>query len=267
MPSFDRRELEARVGEILNRRAAVGLAVGVVRDRSLEFFHGHGVADITSRAPVTEDTVFRVASITKTFTAVAVMQLWEQGIVDLDAPANDYLRAYRLIPARPSFRPATVRHLLTHTAGIPEVLHPSDLLKPIFGETVKVGQRMPSLAEYYRRGLRIEAEPGSRFAYTDHAFATLGQIVEDVSGQPFDRYLRESLFEPLGMTHTDLVRIRTDPASPRDRLHPALRWCQGRCRLRDRDRGSRRRLLDHQRHGLATSRLSSAVAPTSTARC
>ncbi len=84
----------------LNRWPAVGLAVGVVRDGRLEFFHGHGLADIASSTPITEDTVFRIASITKTFTAIAVMQLWEQGLVDLDAPANDYLRAYRLIPAK-----------------------------------------------------------------------------------------------------------------------------------------------------------------------
>ena len=151
--------------------------------------------------------MFRIASITKTFTAIAVMQLWEQGLVDLDAPANDYLRAYRLIPAKASFRPATVRQLLTHTAGIPELVHPSGLLRlRILGESVKVGRPMPSLAEYYRGGLRLVAEPGTRFTYSDHGFATLGQIVEDISGKPLDRYFREHIFEPLGMADTDLVR-------------------------------------------------------------
>jgi CubicO group peptidase (beta-lactamase class C family) len=124
MAEVDQLEMKARVGEILNRWPAVGLAVGVVRNGSLDLFYGHGVADIASNTPVTEDTVFRIASITKTFTAIAVMQLWEQGLVDIDAPANQYLRAYRLIPAKASFRPATVRHLLTHTAGIAEVVHP-----------------------------------------------------------------------------------------------------------------------------------------------
>ncbi len=203
----DEFEMKARVNEILNRWPTVGLAVGVVRNGSLEFFHGHGLADIESNTPITEDTVFRIASITKTFTAIAVMQLWEQGLVDLDAPANDYLRAYKLIPAKASFRPATVRHLLTHTAGIREVLHPSGLLRMRdLGETVKLGRPVPSLADYYQGGLRIDAEPGTRFMYTDHGFATLGQIVEDVSGKPLDRYLREHLFEPLGMADTDLVR-------------------------------------------------------------
>jgi CubicO group peptidase (beta-lactamase class C family) len=205
---IDEVELKARVAEILNRHPAVGLAVGVVRDGSLEFFDGHGVADIASNTPITEDTVFRVASITKTFTAIAVMQLWEQGLIDLDAPANDYLRAYRLVPAKAGFQPASVRHLLTHTAGIAEVLRPADVFKPLFGETVKVGQSLPSLAEFYRGGLRIDAEPGTRFTYTDHGPTTLGQIVEDVSGQPFDCYMREQVFEPLGMTSTNLVRTK-----------------------------------------------------------
>ena len=207
MPEVDQLELRARIGRILNRWPSVGLAVGVVRNGGLEFFHGHGFADIASKTPVTEDTVFRIASITKTFTAIAVMQLWEQGLLDLDAPANDYLRAYRLIPAKASFRPATVRHLLTHTAGIREVLHLSGLLRMRdLGETVKLGWPLPSLAEYYRGGLRIDAEPGTRFTYTNHGFATLGQLVSDVSGKSLDRYFREYIFDPLGMNDTDLIR-------------------------------------------------------------
>jgi CubicO group peptidase (beta-lactamase class C family) len=199
-------DMTTSLHEILNRWPTVGLAVGVVRDGSLQSFHGHGVADIASGRPVTEDTVFRVASITKTFTGIAVMQLHEQGLVDLDAPANDYLRAYQLIPARAGFRPATVRHLLTHTAGLGEVRHPFDPFRPDFGESVPAGQPVPSLAEFYRGGLRIHAQPGRRWTYTDHGFATLGQLVADVSGIPLDRYLRERVFEPLGMADTDLVR-------------------------------------------------------------
>jgi CubicO group peptidase (beta-lactamase class C family) len=205
-PGIDELQLQARVREIANRWPAVGLAVGVVRDGSLECFSGHGLADIASGTPITQDTVFRVGSLTKTFTAIAVLQLWEQGLVDLDAPANDYLRAFRLVPARAGFRPATLRQLLTHTAGIGEVLHPTGLFGPLFGETVRAGGPVPSLAEYYQGGLRIQAEPGTRFRYTDHGFATLGELVEDLSGQRLDRYLREHVFQPLGMADTSLVR-------------------------------------------------------------
>jgi CubicO group peptidase (beta-lactamase class C family) len=211
---FDELEVTAKVAEILNRHPAVGLAVGVIRDGSLEFFYGHGVAEVASNTPITEDTVFRIGSLTKTFTAIAVMQLWEQGYVDLDAPANHYLRAYKLAPAQVGFRSATLRHLLTHTAGIAEVQHVSDLLHPEAGPfearppifSVRVGKPMPSLAEYYRGHLPVVAQPGTTFAYSNHGYATLGQIVEDVSGMTLERYFRERIFEPLGMVDTDLAR-------------------------------------------------------------
>ena len=206
MHDIDAPAIQARVDEILNRWPAIGLAVGVVRDGSLRLFQGHGVADIASGTPITEDTAFRVASITKTFTGIAVMQLYERGLVDLDAPANDYLRAYRLVSDRPGFGPATVRHLLTHTAGLGEVLHASDAFRRDFGESVPADRPVPTLAEYYRGGLHVHAEPGSRWTYTNHGFATLGQLVEDVSGTPLPEYLRERVFEPIGMTDTSLVR-------------------------------------------------------------
>ncbi|HET7421399.1 MAG TPA: serine hydrolase domain-containing protein [Candidatus Dormibacteraeota bacterium] len=218
--------LEQRVDEILNRHPAIGLALGIIRNGRLEFFRGHGFADIESKTPITEHTVFRIGSITKTFTGVAVMQLWERGLLDLDAPANDYLRAFKLVPTKASFRPATVRHLLTHTAGIPEIAHRPSAGFWMLDDIVKAGRPVPSLAEYYRDGLRIDVEPGTRFVYTDHDFATLGQIVEDVSGVPFDSYLREHVFKPLGMDHTDVVRserVRSHLASAYDVGSRAIR--------------------------------------------
>jgi CubicO group peptidase (beta-lactamase class C family) len=182
----------------------------VVRNGSLHSFHSHGLQDIASQTPVSKDTVFRIASITKTFTGIAVMQLWEQGLVDLDAPANDYLRAYQLVPTKASWRPATILHLLTHTAGISEQVPRSGILRRDYGESVEMGQPVPPLAEYYRGALRLHAKPGSRFRYGDHSPATLGQIIEDVTGEPLPSYLREHVFQPLGMADTTLVRSEVD---------------------------------------------------------
>ncbi|WP_245664071.1 serine hydrolase domain-containing protein [Nocardia arthritidis] len=193
-----------RIGPVFNRRAVVGAAVAVVRDGRMEFT-GHGLADISRNRPVTEDTIFRIASITKTFTAIAVMQLWERGVIDLDAPASAYLRAYRLVPTDPRFGPVTVRHLLTHTSGVGETAHPRRVLQPDFGESVAPGDPVPPLSQYYRRGLRVHAEPGTRWTYTNHGYATLGQIVADVSGVPLADYLRERIFLPLGMSDTGLT--------------------------------------------------------------
>ncbi len=199
-------DLEASVDQILSRSPAVGLAVGIVENGRLQDFHGHGFADIESGTPITEDTVLRIASITKTFTAIAVMQLREQGLVDLDAPANDYLRAYQLVPAQPWFRPATVRHLLTHTAGLPELYRFRGLFSPDFGESFIAGQPLPSLAKFYGGSLVVHAEPGTRFVYNNHGPSTLGQLVEDVSGEPLHQYFRENIFEPLGMLESNLLR-------------------------------------------------------------
>ncbi len=197
--------LEAAVSSVLSRWPAAGLAVAVVRGDQV-WFHGRGVADVASRAPVDEGTVFRIASITKTFTAIAVMQLWERGLVDLDAPAATYLRGFRLVPARPDFRPPTVRHLLTHTGGVRAVRGPADLFRPAMGWGSPAAGPVPSLGEYYCGGLRVDAEPGTRWAYSNHGFTALGQIVADVSGVPLARYLRENIFAPLGMESTDIVR-------------------------------------------------------------
>jgi len=202
----DHVAMQAKITAMLNRRAAVGLAVGVIRDGRLEFFHGHGLADIAANTPVTKGTVFRIGSLTKTFTAIAIMQLCEQGLIEHDAPAARYLRSYRLAPARPEHGPPTVRQLLTHTAGLPELVHPTRAFKPILGETVPFGQPVPTLAEFYRGQLRLVAEPGTTHAYSNHGFVTLGQIIEDVSDVPLARYVREHIFAPLGMADTDLVR-------------------------------------------------------------
>ncbi len=121
-------------------------------------------------------------------TAVAIMQLRDRGLIDLDGPANTYLRSYRLGPERGDFRPATVRHLLTHTTGIREVRRPSGLLRlRDLGETVPLGMPVPTPAEYYQGHLPIHADPGARFMYTNHGFVTLGQIVADMTGLPLDR--------------------------------------------------------------------------------
>lgn len=198
---------EPDVSAIAGRHAAVGLAMGVIQGGQLRSFLGHGFADIPSHTPVSENTVFRIGSISKTFTAIAIMQLCETGLIDLDAPASEYLHAFALLPARRDHLPPTVRHLLTHTAGLPQLIYPSRALQPVLGETVPHGAKVPTLAEFYRGAIRLIAEPGSRHTYSNHGFATLGQIVEDVTGQDLRDYFTNRIFGPIGMVDTDLVRV------------------------------------------------------------
>lgn len=151
------------------------------------------------------DTVVRIASISKTFTAIAVMQLWEEGLIDLDAPVGEYLRSYRLVATDSSFAPVTVRHLLTHTGGLGELSRPSDMFRPDFGESFGV-ESGPTLAEFYGGVLRVAAAPGTRWVYSNHGTATLGQIVEDVRRRPLRKCFQKHIFDPLGMVDTDLER-------------------------------------------------------------
>lgn len=198
--------VDALVDRIVAHQPAVGLAIGVVRDGRLAYFRGHGRADVASATPITRGTVFRIASISKTFTAVALMQLWEQGLVHLDAPVGEYLTSYRLSARDPGWRPPTLRHLLTHTAGLGELAHPSGLFRPDFGESFRLGVPLPSLAEFYGGELLVHAEPGTRFIYNNHGPSTVGQVVEDVSGVPLGDYFRRQIFDELGMGDSDLVR-------------------------------------------------------------
>ncbi|MGY1708594.1 serine hydrolase domain-containing protein [Geodermatophilus sp. SYSU D00758] len=215
-PTVAEPDLDRAIARTLSRWPSAGLAVAVVREGSPPRFLGRGVADVASGRPVDERTVFRVGSLTKVLTAVAVMQQVERGRVDLDAPAADHLRAFRLVPARADFRPATVRHLLTHSAGVGYWRRRSDLLlHPGVGSGDTARSIVP-LAEYYKDGLPVDVQPGTRWAYSNHGFAALGQLVADVSGEPLDRYLRQHVFAPLGMADTDLLlteRLRAQLAT------------------------------------------------------
>jgi CubicO group peptidase (beta-lactamase class C family) len=201
-------DLEREVDRILGRWAAVGAAVGLVRSGRASDVVTRGVADAASGEEVTPDTAFRIASITKTLTAVAVMTLVEDGLLDLDEPVWRHLHSFRLVGPDGRDQPATLRHLLTHTSGLPEVLSLPRALRADFGESFPASSDLPSLAEYYSGTVRAVAGPGQVFCYTNHGPAVLGQVVEDLTRMPLEAYLRERVLEPWGMRDTDLSQSR-----------------------------------------------------------
>src|SRR5918999_819043 len=205
MPSVSDAELDRLAVGAFNRQPLAGLAVGVVRDGELVYERGLGFAYVDARRPVTADTVFRIGSISKTMTAIAVMQLVEQGRLELDDPVNEHLRGYR-VEHRPGSPPVTIRHLLTHTGGLGELRRLTDVARPTIGLGADPEKSLPALTELYAPVLKAELAPGEKWAYANHGFATLGQLVEDVAGRPFADHVREAVFEPLGMEHTDFLR-------------------------------------------------------------
>jgi CubicO group peptidase (beta-lactamase class C family) len=192
------------VAEAAIDRGVPGLVVGIVDDGAPVLVKAYGKLE--------RENVIRVGSITKVFTAIGIMQLVEQGLIDLDDPVEQHLRAYAFEPAWRS-RPATVREVLTHTGGFGEFRRLREWRATDIPFGVDDGQRIPPLAEFYKDGLRGSTAPGRGYSYANHAFATLGQVVEDVSGLPYDRYIRERILVPLGMTNSDI--LLTDALRPR----------------------------------------------------
>jgi CubicO group peptidase (beta-lactamase class C family) len=190
----------------MNERTAPGLGAGIVKGSETVYAKGFGLADVERGSPVTPKTVFRIGSITKTMTAIGLMRLWERGEFDLDDPVNDYLKGYRVEHPDPAAPPVTFRHMLTHTSGIGELRKYTDLFRPMGGLGAKPGRSAPSPEEYYAGGIRPSVYSGTKWVYANHAFNTLGQLVEDISGEPFAGYMIENVFEPLGMKNTDYVK-------------------------------------------------------------
>lgn len=204
MGQSDSNGLSDIVAELVAAHPTMGLAAVVVRLDQPPQFACYGRSTEFPPRSIDPETVFRIASITKTFTAIAIVQLAEQGLLDLDDPAQSHLKQLRI--HSDGFSAPTLRHLLTHTAGLAELARPWYALLPDFGESRPLDQPLPSLTEFYGGQVKAHAEPGTRFVYTNHAPAILGQVVADVSGLTLADYLRQQVFAPLGMTDTTLTR-------------------------------------------------------------
>jgi CubicO group peptidase (beta-lactamase class C family) len=171
------------------RRQIPGLVLAVVADGRLAAARGYGAAQLDPwRAADPASTIFRVASVSKLVTATAVMQLAEQGRLDLHRDVNAYLRGFR-VPSRHGV--ITLHHLLTHTAGF------DDRLTGIFARPVS--EQEPLRAYLARTMPPTFIEPGRMISYSNHGVALAGLIVEETSGRPFADYVRECILEPLGM--------------------------------------------------------------------
>ena len=195
----DPQEMEAFLDNFLTAQLEEdhipGAVVSVVKDGELFFSKGYGFADLETQKPVTTDqTLFGIGSTSKLFTWTAVMQLWEQGKVDLNADINTYLKDFQ-IPATYD-QPITLAHLLTHTAGFEE------RNERMFITDLKL---IIPLSDYLARFVpkRIYA-PGEVVAYSNYGTALAAYIVEEVSGLPFEQYSEEKIFTPLEMIHTTL---------------------------------------------------------------
>jgi CubicO group peptidase (beta-lactamase class C family) len=214
----------ARITEMMKRHIAAGEISGgvtlVARHGRIAHFEATGVTDIESKKPMTKDAVFRIASMTKPVTGVAIMMMMEEGKLRITDPVSRYIPSFKDLkvavaqphqgpagadePAKlsyysvPAEREVTIRDLLTHVSGLASGPMSNDSIRSA-GLTRKPTD---TLADYIPRLGKslLEFQPGSRWTYSPQAgFDTLGRIVEITSGQPFDQFLRQRVFDPLGI--------------------------------------------------------------------
>ena len=191
---------------------APGLVYGVVVDGKLVHANASGIQDIDSKAPVTPDSLFRIASMSKAFTALAILKLRDEGKLSLDAPAELYVPEMKgwTYPTSDSPR-ITVRNLLTHSAGFVE--------DNPWGDRQQVIPE-PEFTAMLEAGLPFSRAPGLAMEYSNLGYATLGRIISNVSGTRYQDYIRREIMLPLGMTSTTYDVL----ASPKSRRSIGYRW-------------------------------------------
>ena len=197
-------EIETVVNGIIEEMGVPGVAIGVVQNDELIYAQGFGVEEVGSDRSVTPQSVFFLSSNAKTVTSTALMQLVEQGKIDLDAPVTHYLPYFELADER--FGAITIRQLLLHTSGLSEYDYQT------------VGQDPQTDAEALESYVRSLSEeelldaPGEAFSYSGIGYDVLGDVIAKVSGQSFEEYVDQHIFQPLNMSSTTLLKDAVEPA-------------------------------------------------------
>lgn len=195
--------LEPFIRQEMADKELPALSIAVVDDQRLVWARGFGYADPDNKIPATPETVYRVGSVSKLFTDIAIMQWVEQGKLSLDAPITSYLPDFR--PKNPFGMPVTLRQLMSHRAGLvrePPVGHYFDPTEPTLRETVA------SLNE-----TELIYPPGAKTKYSNAGIAVVGAVLERLSGEPFARYVKRAVLQPLGLSKSS---FEPEPAIIRD---------------------------------------------------
>lgn len=174
----------------------VGMSMALVDDQQVIWSEGFGYADKGQKIPASPETLYRVGSVTKLFTASAVMQLTEQGQLNIDRPLQSYLPEFTINTRFPGADPITLRNILTHHSGLPR-----DYLKGMWGGSLRPFQSVvQSLHDEY-----TAYPPNLLFSYSNVGFTLLGSVIEAVSGVPYAEYLNHALLQPMGMTQSAIA--------------------------------------------------------------
>jgi len=190
--------LDALLEEKVRESAVPGLSVAVVKRDRLVWARGFGFANLATSAPATPETIYLWFSMTKIVTATAALRLAEGGSLDLDAPITEYFADFSVISQR---RPVTVRHLLSHSSGLANPV-PIRWVRP-------AGKPVPDQRAFVNRLLarhrKLKFVPSERATYSNLGYLVLGEVISEVAGMRYERYVREEILIPLGMNRSGFV--------------------------------------------------------------
>lgn len=188
--------LDSIASEVLSTGPVAGLAVAVIRGGEPVYIGAHGMADLATSRAATHETVYVAASVTKLITSLAMLSLVRDGRIELDHLLADRLPSF---PNREQANQITIRSMLNHTSGLPDLVAVANLRWQ--EEGIPVDRHF--VLEWLR-GRPLDFEPGTHWMYSNTAFYLLGMIVEEVTGQPYGDYVREEIAIPLGLMDTFL---------------------------------------------------------------
>ena len=189
-----------------------GISFGIVVDGQLIYKNSYGFTDIEKKIPVTSSSMFRIASMSKSFAAMAILKLREEQKLDLDDPVYFYIPVLKNIKYPTADAPhITIRHLLTHGAGFPE--------DNPWGDR-QLADTDKELMEFIGKQISFSNPPGIAFEYSNLGFALLGKIITTVSGKHYQDYIKENIWEPLGMKNAEWEYANV----PADKLAHGYRW-------------------------------------------
>jgi len=209
--------LEAFIFDKMSATRLPGLSIAVVRDGKVVYARGFGQANIEKSRAATPQTLYGAASITKSFIAIAILQLAERGLIKLNDPVEEFLPC----PIKSSDGVVTIEHLLTHTSGLPAIGYIEAVLRHahgIGGANLAIASPRDVMTFAQESESWAESPAGQRWFYLNEGYVLLGEIVGKITGTPYERYVDEHIFKPLGMTSSFFAEVdvtrQDDVATP-----------------------------------------------------
>jgi CubicO group peptidase (beta-lactamase class C family) len=196
-------ELENYLEQVVSAQRPPGLSVAVVKDGELVYAVGFGFADGPGNIKATRDTVYHWWSMTKIPTAVAVMQLHERGLLDIDDPIIDYLPFFKVSYKGADQEDITIGQVLSHSSGLPDAM--PELVTWLHSEGEPPINQTELVVDKFSNYDDLVFMPGEKTRYTNWGYMVLGALIEAVSGQTYEQYVIDNILKPLGMQNTNFV--------------------------------------------------------------